>query len=87
MPGAEATAETTARRRGEFQAFRRDRASTATPRVCAGGKHLLRSSGGGVPIEKHFDIQRNYNSATGEQGNVIPENSPTAPGTSANTSA
>ena len=42
--------------------------------VCSGGKVYYGAPVLAFPIESHFDIQRNYNPATGEPGNVIAEN-------------
>ncbi len=41
---------------------------------CAGGQPYYGAPVVAFPIQSHFDIQRNYNAATGEVGNVISEN-------------
>lgn len=42
--------------------------------ACTGGQPYYGTPIVAFPIQSHFDIQRNYNPATGEQGNVITEN-------------
>jgi hypothetical protein len=46
---------------------------------CTGGQKYYGAPVVAFPIESHFDIQRNYNAATGEQGNVIAENASDRP--------
>ncbi len=43
--------------------------------VCVGGQKYYGAPVVAFPIESQFDIQRGYNPATGEQNNVISENS------------
>ncbi|MDP1826872.1 MAG: hypothetical protein Q8L48_26605 [Archangium sp.] len=42
--------------------------------VCKGGQKYYGAPVVAFPIESHFDIQRGYNAATGEQNNVVSEN-------------
>lgn len=46
---------------------------------CSGGQPYYGAPVVAFPIESQFDIQRNYNAATGEQGNVIAENASDRP--------
>jgi len=46
---------------------------------CSGGNPYYGAPVVAFPIQSHFDIQRNYNPATGEEGNVIAENSSDRP--------
>ncbi len=46
---------------------------------CTGGNPYYGAPIVAFPIESHFDIKRNYNVSTGEQGNVIAENASDRP--------
>lgn len=74
IPGAES---------GSVEATSRPSGTTAKvcgpDGVCKGGQPYYGAPIVSYPIRSHFDIQRNYNPATGEQGNVILENATDRP--------
>ncbi len=67
-PGAESNVDSTSKVSGTTATYCDAKGS------CVGGQKYFGSPVVAFPITAHFDIQREYNPATGEQSNVVSEN-------------